>query len=214
MTPLPSRLALECMDSESTRAAQNTIDPDRFPADDQRSVGGRDRHDDIFHLFFVLGWLHGRGPLEGEEGCGEYPFTAKTALFLVPARYTRAKLGVHFPPTKDYTWLSWFPGKGKGQGLGRAAWALAATYTGNAPGRERERFGRGWGFFFSWKPVVSGRLPWTRASVCSDRNHGCVVGGTSGTYRTTTKYSNQDFFSCAGQCEMQMKSSRHLATLA
>lgn len=143
MTPLPSRLALECMDSEPTRAAQNTIDPDRFPADDQRSVGGRDRHDDVFYLFFVLGWLHGRGPLEGEEGCGEYPFTAKTALFLVPARYTRAKLGVHFPPTKDYTdftclsWLSWFPGKG--QGLGGAAWALAATYTGNAPGRERER---------------------------------------------------------------------------
>lgn len=143
MTPLPSRLALECMDSEPTRAAQNTIDPDRFPADDQRSVGGRDRHDDVFHIFFVLGWLHGRGPLEGEQGCGEYPFTAKTALFLVPARYTRAKLGVHFPPTKDYTdftclsWLSWFPGKG--QGLGGAAWALAATYTGNAPGRERER---------------------------------------------------------------------------
>lgn len=70
MTPLPSRLALECMDSEPARAAQNTIDPDPLSADDQRSVGGRDRHDDVFHLFFVLGWLHGRGGLEDEEACG------------------------------------------------------------------------------------------------------------------------------------------------
>lgn len=201
MTPLPSRLAPECMDSEPARAAQNTIDPDPLSADDQRSVGGRDRHDNVFHLFFVLGWLHGRGVLEDEEACGGINlYSEDGTLSGASAVYKGQTQRAFCSDERLYRFhLSFLVVLvfGKVAGAGGSGMGSCGNVYGECSGQRERDSDEDGVFFFSWKPVVSGRLPWTRASVCSDRNHGCVVGGTSGTYRTTTKYSNQDFFLCS-----------------
>lgn len=152
MTPLPSRLALECMDSEPARAAQNTIDPDPLSADDQRSVGGRDRHDNVFHLFFVLGWLHGRGGLEDEEACGGINlYSEDGTLSGASAVYKGQTQRAFCSDERLYRFhLSFLVVLvfGKVAGAGGSGMGSCGNVYGDAPGRGRERFGRGWGFLF------------------------------------------------------------------